>query len=380
MAAIITGEIGKPATEAAGEVQEAIDMAYYMAGEGRRQFGHTVPSELPDKWAMSVREPVGLVAAITAWNFPIAVPSWKILPALVLGNTVVWKPSERAERCAAAFAQVFRDAGLPIGVLELVTGDGRVGEMLVRHPDVRLVSFTGSRENGRRVAVACAELGKRCALELGGKNAVIVLDDADLELAVDGIIWSAFGTSGQRCTSCSRVVVHKAIRQALTQALVERAKELSVDEAALKRCEPAILDAIKAGARRLTTGATLLDNVTAQMPIAQEELFGPVCVIIEVGSLEEAITVNNNVPYGLSSSIYTQDVSRAFTAARELSSGIVYVNAGTTGSEVQLPFGGVRSTGNGWREAGQAALDTFSEWKTIYVDYSGRLQRAQIDR
>ncbi len=380
LAAVITAEIGKHSAEAAGEVQEAIDMAYYMAGEGRRSFGQTVPSELPDKWAMSVREPVGLVAAITAWNFPMAVPSWKILPALILGNTVVWKPSERAERCAAAFAQVFADAGLPAGVLQLVTGDAAVGDRLVRHPAVRLVSFTGSRANGRKVAVACAESEKRCALELGGKNAVIVLDDADLELAVDGIIWSAFGTSGQRCTSCSRVIVHRGIRQALTVALVERVKDVEVDPAAAQRCEPVIQEAVAAGARRLTTGATLLDNVTPQMRIAQEELFGPVCVIIEVGSLEEAIAVNNNVPYGLSSSIYSQDVNRAFTAMRELSSGIVYVNAGTTGSEVQLPFGGVRATGNGWREAGQAALDTFSEWKTIYVDYSGRLQRAQIDR
>jgi len=380
LAEIITAEIGKPPAEAGGEVQEAIDMAYYMAGEGRRSFGQTVPSELPDKWAMSIREPVGVVAAITAWNFPIAVPSWKILPALVLGNTVVWKPSERAERCAAAFAQVFTEAGVPPGVLTIVTGDGRVGETLVRQPAVSLVSFTGSRENGRHVAIACAELGKRCALELGGKNAVIVLDDADLELAVDGIVWSAFGTSGQRCTSCSRIIVHKAIRAALTEALVERVKSLEIDQGAADRCEKFIREAVAAGARRLTSGATLLDNVTPRMRIAQEELFGPVCVIIEVGSLAEAIAVNNDVPYGLSSSIYTRDVNQAFVAMRELSSGIVYINAGTTGSEVQLPFGGVRGSGNGWREAGQAALDTFSEWKTIYVDYSGRLQRAQIDR
>ncbi len=380
LAGIIASEIGKPPAEATGEVQEAIDMAYYMAGEGRRCFGQTVPSELPDKWAMSIREPVGLVAVITAWNFPVAVPSWKIFPALVLGNTVVWKPSEHAERCAAALAQVFAEGGLPAGVLQVVTGDGAVGEWLVRHPAVRMVSFTGSRANGRKVAVACAELEKRCALELGGKNAVIVLEDADLDLAADGIIWSAFGTSGQRCTSCSRVIVHRAVRGALTEKLVRRAREVVVDPRAVQRCEPIVQEAMAAGARRLTTGATLLDNVMPQMRIAQEELFGPVCVILEVGSLEEAVAVNNDVPYGLSSSIYTRDVNRAFRAMRELSCGIVYVNAGTTGSEVQLPFGGVRATGNGWREAGQAALDTFSEWKTIYVDYSGRLQRAQMDR
>ena len=380
LAGIIASEIGKPPAEATGEVQEAIDMAYYMAGEGRRCFGQTVPSELPDKWAMSIREPVGLVAVITAWNFPVAVPSWKIFPALVLGNTVVWKPSEHAERCAAALAQTFADAGLPAGVLQVLTGDGAVGEWLVRHPAVRMASFTGSRANGRKVAVACAELEKRCALELGGKNAVIVLEDADLDLAADGIIWSAFGTSGQRCTSCSRVIVHRTVRTALTEKLVRRARAVVVDPRAAQRCEPFVQEAIAAGARRLTTGATLLDNVTPQMRIAQEELFGPVCVILEVGSLEEAVAVNNDVPYGLSSSIYTRDVNRAFRAMRELSCGIVYVNAGTTGSEVQLPFGGVRATGNGWREAGQAALDTFSEWKTIYVDYSGRLQRAQMDR
>ncbi len=383
LAALITVEMGKLPLEAGGEVQEAIDMAYYMAGEGRRSFGQTVPSELPDKFAMSLREPVGVVAMITPWNFPVAVPSWKLLPALVLGNTVVWKPSPRTPQCAARLVELLTEAGLPAGVVNVVNGGSEVGEALVRAPQVRLVTFTGSNAVGRRVAVACAELGKRCALELGGKNAIIVLDDADLDLAVDGIVWSAFGTGGQRCTSCSRVIVHQAVRAKLTEMLVARVKQLQIgpliDAAATQRCEEFVREAVAAGARRLTTGPTLLDNVTPAMRVAQEEIFGPVCVIIEVGSPEEAARVNNDVPYGLSSSIYTRDVNRAFVALRELTTGIVYVNAGTTGSEVQLPFGGTRGTGNGAREAGQAALDTFSEWKTVYVDYSGRLQRAQID-
>lgn len=409
LARLITQEMGKVLVEARGDVQEAIDMALYMAGEGRRMFGQTVPSELPDKFAMSVREPVGVVTVITPWNFPIAVPAWKILPALVLGNTVVWKPSSDTPLCAAKFAEIFTTAGLPPGVLNLVLGNGHeIGDALVRHRDVRLVTFTGSNEVGRRVSIAAAETGKRCALELGGKNAIIVLDDADLALAVDGIVWSAFGTSGQRCTACSRIIVHKAVRQKLTDMLVTRVNQLKlgnglesstdvgpvVNDAALQRIDEYVRLGKAEGARLLVGGArhldgdcargffykpTIFDEVKPPMRIAQEEIFGPVTCLIEAANLDEAIRINNDVPYGLVSSIYTRDVNRAFAAMRELTTGIVYVNAGTIGSEVQLPFGGTRGTGNGSREAGQAALDTFSEWKTIYVDYSGRLQRAQID-
>jgi len=409
LARVLTMEMGKVLIEARGDVQEAIDMACYMAGEGRRMFGHTVPSELPNKFAMSVREPVGVVATITPWNFPIAVPSWKILPALVLGNTIAWKPSPETPFCGVKFVEAFAEAGLPAGVLNLVIGPGaELGEALGQHCDVRLVSFTGSTQTGRIVATEAAKTGKRCALEMGGKNAIIVLDDADLALAVDGIVWGAFGTSGQRCTAASRVIVHRAVREKLTALLVERVKRLKIgngldeateigpviNEAALKRMDGYVQLGVKEGARLVIGGEvhrkgdcargffyrpTLLEGVKPGMRVAQEEIFGPVCCLIEAESLEEATQINNNVPYGLVSSIFTRDVNRAFAAMRDLSSGIVYVNAGTTGSEVQLPFGGVRGTGNGAREAGQAALDTFSEWKTIYVDYSGRLQRAQID-
>jgi alpha-ketoglutaric semialdehyde dehydrogenase len=405
----ITIEMGKVMMEARGDVQEAIDMARYMAGEGRRMFGHTTPSELPDKFCMSVRDPIGVVAVITPWNFPIAVPSWKILPALVLGNTVVWKPSSDTPACAARFVDAFVEAGLPPGVLNLVLGRGaEIGDALVLHRDVRLVTFTGSNEVGRRVSVTAAETGKRCALEMGGKNGIIVLDDADLALAVDGVVWSAFGTSGQRCTAASRIIVHRSVREPLTQLLLDRVKQLEIgngldpsttvgpviNQAALERIEGYVHIGLDEGARLLTGGErfskgecrrgwfyrpTVFDNVTPAMRIAREEIFGPFVCIIEAGSLEEAVAINNDTSYGLVSSIYTRSIDRAFTAMRELATGIVYVNAGTIGSEVQLPFGGTRGTGNGAREAGQAALDTFSEWKTLYVDYSGRLQRAQID-
>lgn len=384
LAAVITEEVGKASEEAQAEVQEVMDTAYYMAAEGRRSFGVTTPSELPDKFAMTVREPVGVVAAITAWNFPMAVPAWKIFPALVLGNIVIWKPSEHAPRCAQALEEVFRAAGLPAGVLQVIHGDASVGRWLVEHPAVDMVSFTGSVANGREVAATCGRLGKRCALEMGGKNAVIVWDDADLDLAADAIVWSAFGTGGQRCTSCSRVIVHQSVREPLTCALVERTRQVRVgrllNEEARRRCERYVAEAVATGARRLTDWPVLLDHVTPQMPVAREEIFGPVCAILSVSTWEEAVWVNNDVPYGLVSAVFTRDVNRAFRAMRELRSGLVYINAGTIGSEVHLPFGGMRATGNGWRDAGPAALDTYSEWKTIYVDFSGRLQRAQMDR
>lgn len=391
LAGLITAEMGKQPVEARGEVQEAIDMAEYMAGEGRRSFGQTVPSELPDKFAMSIRDPVGVVAMITPWNFPVAVPSWKFLPALVLGNTVVWKPSPRTPRCAARVVDWLGAAGLPAGVLNLVEGDAAVGAELVRAPQVRVVTFTGSNAVGRQVAVAAAEAGKRCALELGGKNAVIVLADADLDLAVEGIVWSAFGTSGQRCTACSRLIVQRSVWPRLRERLVPAVRGIElgplIDTAAVERCERYVREAVAGGARVIVGGeeqgrqfaATILENVNPRMAVAQEEMFGPVLSVLEVNDLAEAVRVNNDVAYGLVSAIYTRDVNSAFTAARELTTGLVYVNAGTTGSEVHLPFGGTRGTSNGAREAGTAALDTFSEWKTVYVDYSGRLQRAQID-
>jgi acyl-CoA reductase-like NAD-dependent aldehyde dehydrogenase len=409
MARDLTREMGKVIVEGRGDVQEAIDMAYYMAGEGRRLFGTVVPSELPNKAAYGVREPMGVIACITPWNFPVAIPSWKTMAALIAGNTVVLKPATDTPLCAVNYVKVFEDAGLPPGVLNLVMGSGaEVGMPLVRHPDVAAISFTGSNDVGREVNVEAARGLKRVTLELGGKNAIIVMDDADLDLAVDGIVWSAFGTAGQRCTACSRLIVQSGVRAQLEERLLARVAKLRlghglaettdvgplINASQRERVHSYMGVAREDGARILCGGEpategelsrgsfykpTLLGGVTPRMRVAQEEIFGPVLSIIEVGSLEEAIAVNNDTKYGLSSSIFTRDVNAANVAMRELSTGIVYVNAGTIGAEIQLPFGGTRGTGNGHREAGLGALEFFTEWKAIYVDYSGRLQRAQID-
>ena len=409
LARVVTSEMGKVLTEGRGDVQEAIDMAYYMGGEGRRQFGQVVPSELPDKAAHCVREPLGVAGLITPWNFPIAIPSWKMFPALILGNTVVLKPSPETPICAARFVKVLEDSGMPPGVVNLVLGQSpKLGEWLVGHEDVAVISFTGSTVTGGKVAEETARRYKRVALEMGGKNAIIVMEDADLDLAVDGIVWSAFGTTGQRCTACSRLIVQEPVKERLTKKLLARIAKLRlgnglapdtdmgplVNQAQLQRVQERVRLAQKEGAKLVTGGKplasgdyakgyfyepTLFDEVTPTMQLAQEEVFGPVLGILQVKDLDEAIRVNNHVKYGLSTSIYTQDINRAYRAMKDIQTAIVYVNAGTIGSEVHLPFGGMRQTGNGHREAGQAALDTFSEWKTIYVDYSGRLQRAQID-
>jgi aldehyde dehydrogenase (NAD+) len=404
---LLTREMGKVIAEARGDVQEAIDMAYFMAGEGRRLLGYTAPVELPNKFGMAVRDPIGVCAVITPWNFPVAVPSWKIFPALIAGNTLIWKPSPETPATAIEFVKVFEAAGLPGGVLNIICAPGAdVGRALVRHPGVRVISFTGSTATGRAIAADAAALNKKVSLEMGGKNAVIVLDDANFELAVEAILWSAFGTTGQRCTACSRLIVQKGIAPKLKEALAERARRLRLGDGllpttdvgpvinapALQRIGEYVEIGKKEGARVLAGGAaekvngkgfffqpTLFDGVRPGMRIEQEEIFGPVLSIIEVESLAEAVRVNNGSGFGLSSSIFTQDVNRAFAAMRDLTTGIVYVNHGTTGAEIQFPFGGTRGTGNGHREAGQAGLEVFTEWKSIYVDYSGRLQRAQID-
>ena len=405
----MTREMGKILDETRGDVQEAVDMSYLMAGEGRRMYGQTVPSELRDKFAMSLRQPVGVCGMITAWNFPIAVPSWKILPALVCGNTVVFKPAEEAPASAVNFVQALVDAGLPAGVLNLVLGDGPdAGAPLLAHPDVSVISFTGSTETGRLINQACAPTFKKVHLEMGGKNVILVMDDANLDLAVDGALWGGFGTTGQRCTAASRVVVHQKVYGRFLDAFVARAKTLrvgdgldpatqmgpSVSEAQLQRVVEYVRIGQQEGARlatggnRLTGGAwargffhepTVLADVTRTMRVAREEIFGPVVSVLSCASLDEAIDIANDVAYGLSASIYTQDINKAFTAMRDVYTGIFYVNAPTIGAEVHLPFGGTKATGNGHREAGTAALDVFSEWKSVYVDFSGRLQRAQID-
>ena len=406
---IVTQEMGKVLKEGAGDVQESIDITYYMAGEGRRLFGHQVPSELANKSAMAVREPVGVCALITPWNFPTAIPCWKMMPALVLGNTVVLKPSSYTSIAAAKIIQLMDEVGFPPGVVNLVLAPGeKVGNALIKDPDVDLISFTGSTAVGRKIATTATSLGKRVSLEMGGKNAIIVMDDGDLDLAVDAILWAAFGTTGQRCTACSRVLVHQRVKSKLVSRLVERAKKLRlgdglhpktdvgpvVNAGQLARIHRYVKIGQREGAKLMCGGRirsdgeykygyfyepTVFDNVKPKMRIAQEEIFGPVVAIISVKDLDEAVRVNNDTAYGLSSAIFTQDINKAYRAMRDITTGIVYVNAGTTGAEVQLPFGGTRGTGNGHREAGQAAIDSFSEWKTIYVDYSGKVQRAQID-
>ncbi|MHB8540013.1 MAG: aldehyde dehydrogenase family protein [Candidatus Acidiferrales bacterium] len=405
----MTREMGKVLAETRGDVQEAIDMTYLMAGEGRRLFGQTTPSELPNKFAMSVRAPIGVCGLITPWNFPIAIPSWKMMPALVCGNTVVIKPAEDTPLSTYYLVQILEEAGLPEGVANIVSGMGPdAGATLVNHPDVKLVSFTGSSEVGRIVAQACAGTFKHCHLEMGGKNIILVMDDANLDLAVDGAIWGGFGTTGQRCTAASRVAVHKKVYKEFVDKFVARAKTLRVGDGLDESMQmgPSISEAqlqtvmkyveigkqegakIATGGNRLNKGAhakgwfhepTVFIDCNPKMRICQEEIFGPVVSVMPMSSLDEAIEIANGVKYGLSSSIYTRNVNDAFRAQRDLDTGIVYVNAPTIGAETHLPFGGTKQTGNGHRESGAPALDFYSEWKTIYIDYSDRLQRAQID-
>ncbi len=406
----MTMEMGKIIAETRGDVQEVIDMTYYMAGEGRRQFGQTTPSELQNKFMMSVRQPLGVCGIITPWNFPMAIASWKIMPALVLGNTCVLKPATYTPLSAVNFTKMCEECGLPPGVLNLVTGSGsEVGEPLITNKDISVISFTGSTEVGQRVSSACAPDFRHCHLEMGGKNAIMILDDAKLDLAVDGCLWGAFGTTGQRCTATSRIIIDKKLYRKFLNRFLPRVKALrvgngldekvdmgpSVSESQLKT----VMEYVKIGqeedgaklligGKRLTRGKyrngfyhepTVFGNVTPGMRIAKEEIFGPVVSVIPVNGMKKAIEVCNNVAYGLSASVYTQDVNRAFTAMRDVYTGIFYVNAPTIGAEVHLPFGGTKVTGNGHREAGIAALDVFSEWKSVYIDFSGTIQRAQID-
>jgi alpha-ketoglutaric semialdehyde dehydrogenase len=409
LARLMTREMGKVVAEAGGDVQEAIDMAYLAAGEGRRLFGFTTPSELSNKFAMCVRQPIGVCALVTPWNFPMAIPAWKSMAALIAGNTIVIKPATDTPASVVALARVFEEAGLPPGVFNVVIGSGgEVGDPLVGHPDVKVVSFTGSTEVGRRISSACAPTFKRVHLEMGGKNAILVLEDADVDLAVEGAVWGAFGTTGQRCTASSRLLVHEEVVEEFTAKLVARARSLEVGNGLERGVQvgPCISERqretvaryveigkregakLLAGGAKLTEGEyargfffepTVFGEATPDMRISREEIFGPVTTIIPIGSFEEGVRVANSLEYGLSGSVYTRDVDRAFRAMREFETGIFYVNASTIGAEVHLPFGGIKNTGNGHREAGIAGIEVFTEWKSIYVDFSGRLQRAQID-
>lgn len=407
-AEVMTREMGKTLNESRADVQEGIDFAHYMSGEGRRFFGDTIPAELPNKVQMTMRHPVGVVGLITPWNFPIAIPLWKIAPALVAGCTAVFKPAEDTPLCAALLADVFNEVGLPPGVLNLVNGMGEgAGSALVDHPDVRAISFTGSLDVGRAINEKCARAMKRCSLELGSKNALIVMPDAQLELAVEASAWGAFATSGQRCTATSRLIVHEDVRETFTEQLLDRVGNMKVGNGLDPDVElaPVINEKQKnrvmeyislgqqegatliAGGEELTgdehangyfVAPTVFDEMTPTMRIAREEIFGPVTGVMRVESIDEAIEAANGTEYGLSCSVYSHDITNIFKCAQRLEFGLVYANAPTIGAEIQVPFGGMKSTGNGHREAGPQALDEFTEWKTVAIDFSGRLQRAQM--
>jgi len=405
----MTREMGKVIAETRGDTQEAIDMTYYMAGEGRRLFGQTTPSEMPNKFNMTIRQPLGVCSFITPWNFPIAIPAWKTMPALICGNTVVIKPATDTPLSVAHMMEVFEEEGIPAGVVNMVTGSGgTIGTALINDDRVRVVSFTGSTEIGRKVSEGCAPNFKHCCLEMGGKNVQIVMDDANLELAVEGALWGAFGTTGQRCTATSRLIIHEKVHDKMVEMLKAQAEKIKVgnglDETV--KMGPCInqgqLDTVlsyidigqKGGARLVTGGErltggdydkgffvkpTIFTGVTQKMRIWREEIFGPVLSVGTFKTFDQAIEMANDTAYGLSAAIYTQDINKAYTAMRDVYTGIFYVNAPTIGAETHLPFGGTKETGNGHREAATAALDVFSEWKSVYVDFSGKIQRAQID-
>lgn len=395
-------EMGKVMPETRGDVQEAIDILLYMAGEGRRLFGQTTKSELPDKFAMTIRTPVGVCGLISPWNFPIAIPAWKLAPALICGNTAVFKPSSDTPLCALRFVEILTEAGVPPGVVNFVTGSGTTaGKEIVKNPATRCISFTGSRETGLWITQNSGI--KKVGLELGGKNPVIIMDDADLSLALGGVLWGAFGTTGQRCTATSRVIVHEEVQKKFEKILVERAKKIRIgpgydeksemgpliNRAALEKTQNYVKIGKEEKAKLICGGKpfgkqgffhepTIFSGVEIDMHIAQEEIFGPVLSIITCLNIEEAIEKANKIDYGLSSAIYTNDVSNAFKAIEDIEAGLTYVNSSTIGSEVHLPFGGMKQTGN-CREAGIFGIDEFSEIKTVYIDYSGKLQKAQID-
>jgi aldehyde dehydrogenase (NAD+) len=409
IAALMTREMGKPLHETRGDVQEGIDTAYYAASEGRRLFGHTVPSELRDKWAMSFRRPIGIAGLVTPFNFPMAIPTWKMFPALLCGNSVVIKPAEDVPQTVTVLVELLLEAGLPPEVIQLVHGHGEeAGAVLVQHPDVPLISFTGSTDTGRIVGEICGRMHKRLSLEMGGKNAMIVLNDADLDLALDGVLWGAFGTTGQRCTATSRLILQDGVHDTFVAALAQRVSKLRlgdgraegtdvgplINESAVEKVERYMGVGLKEGAEVRTGGRratakglerghffepTIFVGVKAGSRLEQEEIFGPVLSVVRVRTADEAFTVNNDVRYGLSSSLYTRDVNLAFRALNELDNGITYINAPTIGAEAHLPFGGVKQTGNGHREGGWEVYEFYSETKVGYVDFSGTLQRAQID-
>ncbi len=408
LAQIMTREMGKPTFETEGDVQEAIDTAYYSASETRRLFGYTAPSEMDNKMNLSFRTPIGVCGIITAWNFPVAVPAWKILPGLAAGNTIVYKPSKESPHSGVIFAEILEEAGIPKGVFNLLLGKGSMGNMIVEHRDVNLIGFTGSTDIGTKIGEICGKMNKKVSLEMGGKNAQIVLNDANLDLAIEGALWGAFGTTGQRCTATSRVIVEKGIYDKFIELISDRAQKLRLGDGlkpetevgpvihaqSLENCQKYTNIGIEDGGRLICGGKpategdlakgnffkpTVIADVTPQNRLFNEEVFGPVLAITKAENFEHAIELQNHCEYGLSSSIFTRDVNKAFAAIRDIEAGITYINAPTIGAEAHMPFGGVKGTGNGHREGGWTVFDIFTEWKTVYVDYSDKLQRAQID-
>ena len=409
IADLMTREMGKPLQETRGDVQEGIDTAYYAATEGRRLFGHTVPSELRNKWAMSFRRPIGVCGIITPFNFPMAIPTWKMFPALLCGNACIFKPAEDVPHTGAVLVEIMLEAGLPPEVIQLVHGIGEeVGAAIVNHPEIPVISFTGSTDTGRIVGEICGRMHKRLSLEMGGKNAQIVMDDADLELALEGALWGAFGTTGQRCTATSRLLLQDRIHDEMLSRLVQRVRALKLGDGRKKGTDvgplvgkPSVekveryIDIgqkenadLLVGGRRPATEATqggwffeptIFARVEAGSRLEQEEIFGPVLSVVRFRTVDEAFAINNDVRYGLSSSVYTRDVNVAMRALNELENGITYINAPTIGAEAHLPFGGVKQTGNGHREGGWEVYEFYSETKVGYLDFSGALQRAQID-
>jgi aldehyde dehydrogenase (NAD+) len=409
IADLMTREMGKPLQETRGDVQEGIDTAYYAASEGRRLFGHTVPSEMRNKWAMSFRRPIGVCGIITPFNFPMAIPTWKMFPALLCGNACIFKPAEDVPQTGHVLVEIMLEAGLPPEVIQLVHGLGEsVGAAIVNHPAIPVISFTGSTETGRIVGEVCGRMHKRLSLEMGGKNAMLVFDDANLDLALEGVLWGAFGTTGQRCTATSRLLIQDGVHDNFLGRLVDRVRELKlgdgrkkgtdvgplINEASRSKVEKYIdigqaegADLLCGGKRPQGKGVdngyffepTIFARVRAGMRLEQEEIFGPVLSVIRFRTVEEAFAINNDVKYGLSSSVYTRDVNVAMRAMNELDNGITYINAPTIGAEAHLPFGGVKQTGNGHREGGWEVYEFYSETKVGYLDFSGALQRAQID-
>ena len=408
LAQLLVREEGKTIAEARGELQRAINVAEFCAGESRRMNGETIPSELPLNFAYTIKQPHGVVACITPWNFPVAIPVWKIAPALVAGNTVVFKPATVTPATAARICEIFAEAGIPKGVLNLIIGSGsEAGDEIVNHRAVRAISFTGSNSVGISLYEQAARRGIRVQCEMGGKNPVVIMEDADLDLAVESTAQGAFGSTGQRCTATSRAVVVDDVADEFVERIAARARSMRIGDGSDPASEvgPVVdssqfksvlsyMDIGKEDGATLVCGGepasgsglrkgyfiqpTVFDRVTPDMRIAREEIFGPILSVLRVRNFEEAMLVANDSEYGLSSSIFTNDAARIFRFVDEIETGMTHINSPTTGGEAHVPFGGSKATGIGEREQGSTALDFYTELKVVYVDYTGRKREGNL--